>query len=90
MAYSVKPKLRKWTEQVVQIQDFSFLSIYNTGGSDVVLKVNQSDDDTLSNTVPANGGSYTWPVVVATIESVFILNPSSSEYQINTDGKIIV
>jgi hypothetical protein len=90
MAYSVEPKLRKWTEQVVQIQQFSYLSIYNTGASDLILKVNQTDANALSNTVPANGGSYTWPVVVATISSIFILNPSSSEYQINTDGIITV
>jgi len=55
----------------------------------LVLKFGLGDSATNSNVVPANGGVWTSPQIVAKIESIYILNSSGSAYNIMTDGQIV-
>jgi hypothetical protein len=89
MAYASGINLRSWSNNVVQIQNFTYLSIYNIGASDLVLKFALGDSATDSNVVPANGGVWTAPQIVAKIESIYIINASGSNYNIMTDGQIV-
>ena len=54
-----------------------------------MLKFALGDSATDSNVVPANGGVWTAPQIVAKIESIYIINASGSNYNIMTDGQIV-
>jgi len=55
----------------------------------LVLKFGLGDSATNSNVVPANGGVWTSPQIVAKIESIYIINVSSSNYNLMTDGQVV-
>jgi hypothetical protein len=89
MAYASGINLRSWSKNVVQVQNFTYLSIYNIGASDLTLKFALGDSSDNTNVVPANGGVWTSPNIVAKIESIYIINSSGSSYNIMTDGQIV-